>query len=146
MWIQREEYEHHVDANGGVINRAIDPAVAGMLHAIRGAGRIALVEGDDKEIAPGVRVYTGGKHTFASQYAAVATRSGTVVLASDNAYLYENFERKVAISQTLDAASNLAAQARMLTIAGGLARIVPGHDPGVFERFTLVKPGLARID
>ena len=146
VWIQREEYEHHVDANGGVIDRAIDPAVATMLHAIRGAGRVSLVAGDDQEIVPGVRVYTGGKHTFASQFAGVATRSGTVVLASDNAYLYENFERKIAISQTLDPASNLAAQARMLTLAGGLARIVPGHDPGVFERFALVKPGVARID
>ena len=117
-----------------------------MLHAIRGAGRVSLVDGDDKEIAPGLRVYTGGKHTFASQYAGVSTRSGPIVLASDNAYLYENFERKVAISQTLDPVSNLAAQARMLTIAGGLGRIVPGHDPGVFERFQIVKPGVARID
>ena len=146
VWIQREEYEHHIDANGGVINRAIDPAVAAMLHAIRRAGRLSLVDGDDKEIAPGLRVYTGGKHTFASQYAGVVTRSGTIVVASDNAYLYENFERKVAISQTLDPVSNLAAQARMLTLAGGLGRVVPGHDPAVFERFAVVKPGVTRID
>jgi len=146
LWIQREELEHHVDANGGVLDRAIDPLVATMLHAMRGAGRISLVAGDNQEIAPGLRVYTGGKHTFASQYAGVVTRSGTVVLASDNAYLYENFDRKVAIAQTLDPASNLAAQARMLMIAGNLGRIVPGHDPGVFEKFALVKPGVARID
>jgi len=29
-----------------------------------------------------------------------------VVLASDNAYLYENLEKRAAIPQTLDAASN----------------------------------------
>ena len=63
-----------------------------MLAALKAAGRVELVDGDDREILPGIRVYTGGKHTFASQFAGVATRAGTVVLASDNAYLYENLE------------------------------------------------------
>jgi len=146
VWIQREEYTHHIDEAGKVLDRAIDPDVATMLHAIRGAGRMTLVEGDDQEIMPGVRVYTGGKHTFASQFVGVATRVGTVVLASDNAYLYENLERKLAIAQTLNPASNLAAQARMLTLAASLNRIVPGHDPSVFSRFRELKPGLVRID
>ena len=146
VWIQREEYEHHVDDNGGVKDRAIDADVAAMLHAIKSAGRVQLVDGDDKEIIPGMRVYTGGKHTFASQFVGVMTRSGRYVLASDNAYLYENLERNVAIAQTLDAASNLAAQARMIELAGGLGHIVPGHDPSVFTRFPVVKPGLARVD
>jgi len=146
VWIQREEYAHHIAETGGVLDRAIDPAVAAMLHEKHGAGQVTLVDGDDREILPGVRVYTGGKHTFASQYVGVRTRSGTVVLASDNAYLYENFDRKVPIAQTLDPVSNLAAQARMLTLAGSLTRIVPGHDPAVFTRFATVKDGLARID
>jgi glyoxylase-like metal-dependent hydrolase (beta-lactamase superfamily II) len=146
VWLQREEYTHHISDTGAVLDRAITPEVASMLHAIRADGRIHLIDGDNQEIMPGVRVYTGGKHTFASQFVGVATRSGTVVLASDNAYLYENLEKKVPIAQTLDAASNLAAQARMLALAGGLAKIVPGHDPAVFERFALVKPGVARID
>jgi len=146
VWIQREEYEHHIDATGAVRDRAIDADVATMLHGMNSEGRVSLVDGDDREILPGVRVYTGGKHTFASQFVGVATRSGPILIASDNAYLYENLERKVAIAQTLDAQSNLAAQARMLTLAGTLARIVPGHDPAVFERFPLVKPGLSRID
>jgi glyoxylase-like metal-dependent hydrolase (beta-lactamase superfamily II) len=147
VWIQREEYEHHIDDAGGVRDRAIDPDVAAALHAIRGAGRLQLVPGDDQEILPGLRVYTGGRHTFASQYAGVATRRGTIVLASDNAYLYENFERKAAIAQTLDAVSNLAAQARMLGLAGNdMTRIVPGHDPAVMTRFPQVKAGAVRID
>jgi glyoxylase-like metal-dependent hydrolase (beta-lactamase superfamily II) len=146
VWLQREEYTHHISDTGGVLDRAIDPDVATMLHGIKAAGRVSLVDGDDQEILPGVRVYTGGKHTFASQFVGVTTRSGTVILASDNAYLYENLEKKIAIAQTLDGASNLAAQARMLTLAGSLSRIVPGHDPAVFERLPIVKPGVARID
>jgi glyoxylase-like metal-dependent hydrolase (beta-lactamase superfamily II) len=145
VWIQRAEYEHHVGEQGGVANRTIDPDVAAALFARRSAGRLELVDGDDREILPGVRVYTGGRHTFASQFVGVATRGGPIVIASDNAYLYENLEQRRAIAQTLDAASNLAAQARMVAIAGAIARVVPGHDPAVFDRFPLVKPGVARI-
>ncbi|HEX5068817.1 MAG TPA: N-acyl homoserine lactonase family protein [Vicinamibacterales bacterium] len=146
VWLQREEYTHHISETGTVLDRAIDPDVATMLYGIKQAGRVQLVNGDDQEIMPGVRVYTGGKHTFASQFVGVRTRSGTIVLSSDNAYLYENLEKKLPIAQTLDAASNLAAQARMITLAGSIARIVPGHDPAVFERFPAVKPGVARVD
>jgi glyoxylase-like metal-dependent hydrolase (beta-lactamase superfamily II) len=146
VWIQGDEYEHHVGDAGEPRDAAIDADVARMLFAIHGAGRMALVAGDNQEILPGVRVYIGGKHTFASQFVGVSTRAGTVVVASDNAYLYENLERKLAIAQTLDAPSNLRAQARMLILASSLNRIVPGHDPTVFERFAQIKPGLVRID
>jgi hypothetical protein len=106
---------------------------------------LTLVDGDDREIAPGVRVYTGGKHTFASQFVSAQTRAGTVILASDNAYLYENLEKHLAIAQTVDAASNLAAQKRVAILAGGLKLIVPGHDPVVFERFAATAPGVVKI-
>jgi hypothetical protein len=33
----------------------------------------------------------------------------------------------------------------MLKIASSPRLIVPGHDPAVFERFTIVAPGVARI-
>jgi glyoxylase-like metal-dependent hydrolase (beta-lactamase superfamily II) len=146
IWIQREEFEHYVGAKGSALDRAIDPDVAAMLFRLRQDGRVQLVDGDDREIVPGVRVYTGGKHTFASQFVRVETRSGPVIVASDNAYLYENLEKHLAIAQTLDAASNLAAQQRMATLAGALERVIPGHDPLVFERFPLTRPGVVRID
>ena len=146
VWLQRDEMEHHVGPEGEVRNRAIDPDVARALAAVRAAGRLQLVDGDDREILTGLRVYTGGRHTFASQYVGVRTRSGTVVLASDNAYLYENLEQGKAIAQTLDAASNLSAQRRMIELAGSIGRVVPGHDPAVFTRFRPVKAGVVRID
>jgi glyoxylase-like metal-dependent hydrolase (beta-lactamase superfamily II) len=146
IWIQREEFEHYIGDGGTVLDRAIDRDVAAMLFQLKAAGRVHLIDGDDREIAPGVRVYTGGKHTFASQYVSVQTRSGPVILASDNAYLYENLEKHLAIAQTLDPQSNLAAQSRMITLAGAPNRVVPGHDPGVFLRFPVVKFGVVRID
>ena len=39
--------------------------------------------------------------------------TGTAVFTSDNVYLYENLEKRAAIAQTLDAASNLKAQDRV---------------------------------
>ena len=146
IWIQKEEFEHYVGANGEVLARGgVDGDDAYMLAGLKTAGRVKLIDGDNQEILPGIRVYTGGKHTFASQYVGVATASGTVVIASDNAYLYKNLEEKLAIAQTLDAASNLEAQARMLEIAGSPARVIPGHDPEVFSRFPAVAPGVVRI-
>jgi glyoxylase-like metal-dependent hydrolase (beta-lactamase superfamily II) len=145
IWMQREEVAHHVDSTGNVRDRALHPVDARMLHAFRESGRLALIDGDAQQVLPGIRVYTGGKHTFASQYVAVRTAQGVVVLASDNAYLYENLTRRLPIAQTLDATSNLAAQARMATLAMPATLIVPGHDPLVFSRFPMTNPRVVRI-
>lgn len=146
IWIQKEEYEHYVGPGGEVLARnGVDAVDAEMFAGLKAAGRVKLIDGDNQEILPGIRVYTGGKHTFASQYVGVATSGGTVVIASDNAYLFKNLDERRAIAQTLDAASNLAAQARMIEIAGSPARVIPGHDPDVFTRFPPVAPNVVRI-
>jgi glyoxylase-like metal-dependent hydrolase (beta-lactamase superfamily II) len=145
VWIQREEFDHHLDSAGTVKNRAIDAGDAKILAGIAREGRVMLVDGDGKEIIPGISVYTGGKHTYASQFATVATAAGTVVLASDNVYLYENLARHVPIAQTLDSASNLRTQTRMESMASDPRLIVPGHDPEVFVRFPTPGNGVAFI-
>ena len=146
VWIQREEYEYYVGADGAPAHAAIDSLDAAMLAGLMKAGRVKLVEGDGKEILPGITVYTGGRHTFASQYVGIRMARGTVVIASDNVYLYENLEQHRAIAQTLDATSNLAAQDRMKRIASAPRLIVPGHDPAVFQRFRAVAPGVVSIE
>jgi glyoxylase-like metal-dependent hydrolase (beta-lactamase superfamily II) len=147
VWLQKAEYEHYVGPAGEVMNRGgADAEDAVMLAGLHKAGRVRLIDGDDQEIIPGIRVYTGGRHTFASQYVGVRTAIGTVVVASDNAYLYQNLEARLPIAQTLDAGANLAAQARMLQLAGTPRLVVPGHDPAVFTRFPAVTPNIARID
>ena len=145
IWIQREEFEHHLDSAGTVKNRAIDAGDAKILAALAREGRVMLVDGDAREIIPGIHVYTGGKHTYASQFATANTAAGTVVIASDNMYLYENLARRVAIAQTLDSASNVRTQARMMTLALDPRLIIPGHDPDVFVRFPTPGNGVARI-
>ncbi|MGH7694249.1 MAG: N-acyl homoserine lactonase family protein [Gemmatimonadaceae bacterium] len=146
VWIQAEEYHYYVTPlTGAPQERAIESEVSMMLFDLERRGRLRLIDGDAKEFLPGLTAYTGGRHTYASQYVGVRTASGTVVIASDNMYLYENLEKRVPIAQTLDAESNLRAQARMKTIASDVRLIVPGHDPQVFARFAEPGSGVARI-
>jgi glyoxylase-like metal-dependent hydrolase (beta-lactamase superfamily II) len=111
IWIQKEEYAHYAEKTGrpGGGLPGSEPEYIRALVRLHTLGRVHLVDGDAREIIPGVTVYTGGKHTFASQYVGVNTKAGTVVIASDNVYTYENLEKHVPITATLDAKSNLAA-------------------------------------
>ncbi len=145
VWIQRDEFTHYVDDQGKPKDSAITAEDASMLAKLRAAGRLMLVDGDAREIMPGVTVYTGGKHTFASQYVAVKSKAGTVVVASDNIYLYENLERHASLGETLDPAADLRVQDRILELASRPRLILPGHDPAVFERFPKPGGGVALI-
>ena len=147
VWIQKDEYTYYTgDAwQPGGKHGGIEPEDVDVFLKTNLAGRLHLVDGD-REILPSVHVYIGGKHTWQSQYVSVATRSGTVVLASDNMYLYENLEKRAPIAQTFDRQSNLRAQDRMKTIAAKPALIIPGHDPAVLTRFPKVADGVVRID
>jgi len=148
VWIQREEFDYYTAPArqpGG--DRGIrQPDFVRALVKLNTLGRVREVDGDAKEIIPGVTVYTGGRHTFASQYVGVHTKSGRVVIASDNVYLYENLAKHVPIAQTFDAKANLAAQDRMKQLATFPRLIIPGHDPEVFVRFPKPGNGVARLE
>jgi glyoxylase-like metal-dependent hydrolase (beta-lactamase superfamily II) len=148
IWLQKDEYTYYTGeawqsprTHGG-----IDPDDVLAVVKFNLAGRVSLVNGDAQQILPGITCYTDGKHTFQSQYVGVNTKAGTVILASDNMYLYENLEKHVPIAQTLDAASNLRAQDRMKQLAASLRFIIPGHDPAVFEKFPKVSERVVRIE
>jgi glyoxylase-like metal-dependent hydrolase (beta-lactamase superfamily II) len=145
IWLQREEFEYYVGADGSARRPAIDQEVAAMYRRLFNEGRIRFADGDSAEVAPGIRVHTGGKHTFASQFVSARTAAGTVVIASDNAYLYENLEQRRPIAQTLDSLSNLAAQQRMLRLAARPGLVVPGHDPAVFARLSPAGANLVEV-
>jgi glyoxylase-like metal-dependent hydrolase (beta-lactamase superfamily II) len=148
IWLQKDEFTYYTgeawqqrNTHGG-----IDPADVVAAVKLNTEGRVGLVNGDAQEIIPGVTCYIGGKHTFQSQYVGVSSKAGTVILASDNMYLYENLEKRVPIAQTLDADSNLHAQDRMKQLAASPSLIIPGHDPAVFEKFPKVSKEVVRIE
>jgi glyoxylase-like metal-dependent hydrolase (beta-lactamase superfamily II) len=138
VWIQKEEYRYYTgDAwQIGGQHGGIDAEDVRELARLNTEGRLRLVDGDNVEILPGIRAYTGSRHTFASQYIRVEG-SPAFVLASDNCYLYRNMtEHKASATFTeADQAANVKQQARMEELAGSADRVVPGHDPAQFARF-----------
>ena len=147
IWIQKAEYDYYTGAawQPGGKHGGIEPDDVLTLVRLNTQQKVNLIDGDDREIIDGIRVYTGGRHTFASQYVGVQTDNGTVVIASDNMYLYENLEKHAPIAQTFDADSNIKAQDRMRQIASRPDLIIPGHDPEVFVKFPKPGNGVARI-
>ncbi len=148
VWIQKDEFAYYTReaTKPGTHGAGTELNYVTALVKLNTEGRVRLVDGDAKEILPGVTVYTGGRHTFASQYVGVNSKVGRVVIASDNLYLYENLDKHVPIAQTFDAKANLAAQDRMKQLATSPRLIVPGHDPEVFVRFPKPGNGVARVE
>ncbi|MFN0177425.1 MAG: N-acyl homoserine lactonase family protein [Gemmatimonadales bacterium] len=144
VWLQRAEYEHYQKPENQA-QTGVFPVTMAMLEKFRRAGRLKLVDGDSQAVAPGVVVYTGGRHTKESQYVSVATGGAQAIIASDNLYLYENLDQRRPIAATWDTVSNLKAHDRMRRIAGAGRLIIPGHDPAVFSRYTQLYPGIALI-
>lgn len=138
VWIQKEEFGYYTGAawQPGGRHGGIDPEDVAVLVRLNTEGRLRLVDGDDVELLPGIRAYTGARHTYASQYLRVAGEA-PVVLASDNCYLYRNLDTHAASATFTreDAAANLRAQERMIVLAGSRDRVVPGHDARQFERY-----------
>lgn len=148
IWIQKDEFAYYTGAawQAGGKHGGIEPDDVLTLVRLNTAGKVNLVDGDNLEIIDGVKVYTGGRHTFASQYVSVRAAGGTIVIASDNMYLYENLEKHLPIAQTFDADSNLKAQDRMKQIASRPDLVVPGHDPMVFVKFPKPGNGVAKVE
>src|SRR5882762_7026283 len=148
IWIQKDEYDYYTsDAwQSRTTHGGIDADDVLEIVKRNTQGKVSFVRGDDETSLSGITFGMGGKHTWASQFVAVQTAALMVVLASDNMYLYENVETHTAISQTLDAASNLRTQDRMRSIAGEPRFLVPGHDPAVFARFPRVSDRIVRIE
>ncbi len=138
VWIQKQEFAYYSgDAwQPGGKHGGIDPEDVKALVQKNTEGRLRFVGGDDVEILPGIRAYTGARHTYASQFIRV-DGNPPFVLASDNCYLYRNLaeHRASATFTDADRSANIRNQARMIELAGSAERVVPGHDPAQFEKF-----------
>ena len=138
VWIQKGEFRYYTgDAwQPGGQHGGIDPEDASELVRLNTEGHLRLVDGDNVEIFPGIRAYTGGRHTYASQYLRVEGNP-PFVLASDNCYLYRNLAEHKA-SDTFSKAdypANIKNQERMIQLAGSPDRVIPGHDALQFQKY-----------
>jgi N-acyl homoserine lactone hydrolase len=140
LYIQKSEMSGWVWALGlgedfKWITAAVDPQ--DVIDAMKAAaeGRLVLVDGD-QEIAPGIKVINANDtHTFGTQMAAVNTAKGTYCLTGDACYWYENAEKMMPIGYASGSQINqLFSIKKAKDIAGGVDRLVPGHDDQVFKR------------
>jgi glyoxylase-like metal-dependent hydrolase (beta-lactamase superfamily II) len=138
VWIQKEEFRYYTGEawQPGGQHGGIDPEDVKELVRVNTEGRLRLVDGNNVEILPGIRAYTGARHTYASQYIRVEGKP-TFVLASDNCYLYRNLaEHKASATfSEADQPANIKNQERMVELAGSVDRVIPGHDGLQFQRF-----------
>jgi len=138
VWIQKDEYGYYTREawQPGGNHGGIDLEDVKELLQLNIEGRLRLIDGDDVEILPGIRVYTGARHTYASEYLRIQGNPA-FVLASDNCYLYRNLSTHAASAtfSEADHAANTAAQVRMIELAGSADRVVPGHDTLQFQKF-----------
>jgi glyoxylase-like metal-dependent hydrolase (beta-lactamase superfamily II) len=150
IWIQKEDFNYFTGAawqkdgnNGGFNKRDIR-----MLVDLNLAGKVTLVDGDDKEIIPGIKVYTGSRHTFNSQYVLVETGINKVLLASDNIWVYYSLEhlRPAAPGGTFDTTAYVKSMGRMKTLVKNTRYIIPGHDAKVFSIFPTIAEGVVKIE
>lgn len=150
VWIQEEEYRYYTGPawQRGGNHGGIDPVDVQELVKLDTEGRVRFVDGDNVEIFPGIRAYTGGHHTYRSQYLRV-DGNPPFVLASDNCYLYRNLaeHRASATFSKADEPANIQNQARMIQLAGGSPdRVIPGHDAVEFEKYPTSADGrIAKI-
>jgi glyoxylase-like metal-dependent hydrolase (beta-lactamase superfamily II) len=150
VWIQKEDYNYFVGQawqkegrHQGFYKRDVDSLVS-----LNIAGKLTMVDGDDREIIPGIKVYTGSRHTFNSQYVLVQTGGDKVILASDNIWIYYNLDHLKSSPYprgTFDTAAYVRSMQRMKTQASDIKYIIPGHDPAVFSRFPFIKPDIVKI-
>ena len=108
------------------------------------AGRVLIVDGDH-EVVPGVTVHKLGGHTPGMQAVRVETASGPIVLASDASHLRANIDADAPAAVFTDLPGMYDGFDRMIELAGGdVARVIPGHDPGLLGSIPAV-PGLEGI-
>ncbi len=98
------------------------------------SGKVIFHEGD-AEVAEGVTVHCIGGHSRGLQCVRVRTRAGWLVLASDAAHFYENFQARKAFPIVVDLQNMLDGFATLERLASSPRLIVPGHDPLVQEYF-----------
>ena len=150
IWIQKEDYNYFVGESwqkdgrhGGFYKRDVDTMVS-----LNVAGKLTLVDGDDKEILPGIKVYTGSRHTYNSQFVLVQTGGDKVILASDNIWIYYNLDHLKSSpypNGTFDTTAYVKSMQRMKTLVSSIKYIIPGHDPAIFSRFPMIKPDIVKI-
>jgi glyoxylase-like metal-dependent hydrolase (beta-lactamase superfamily II) len=99
-------------------------------------GRLRFIHGD-VEVLPGITAHLAkDSHTFGTQWFWVRTRNGPYAIVGDTVYWYSNVEANWPPGYHQGNAFNQIYTYRTLrnVVQGETKRIIPGHDPLIWER------------
>jgi glyoxylase-like metal-dependent hydrolase (beta-lactamase superfamily II) len=102
------------------------------------ADRVTFHDGDS-ELRPGISLFVFPGHSVAVQGVRVMTPRGPVLLASDASHYFANVLRHSPFILSLDLAKTLQSYRRMLDLAGGVDRLIPGHDSKLRRLYPLCR-------
>jgi glyoxylase-like metal-dependent hydrolase (beta-lactamase superfamily II) len=149
IWMNQDDFDYFIGAawekDGDSIG--LNRTDVTNLHRIKSQGRLKLLKGDDIEFMPGIKAYTGSRHTFENFYLVVNSNSekNKVLVASDAVWFYLNLEKELPASICFDSVAYVNAMKRMKTLINNPDLILPGHDNQVFSRFPKVNDHIVRI-
>ena len=106
--------------------------------------RVVFHDGE-AELAPGLTLHRVGGHTRGLQVVRVATRRGWVVLASDAAHFYANWQQRRPFPIFEDVGKYLDAFGLIEQLADSPRHVIPGHDPLVLSRYPRALPDVPDI-
>ncbi len=110
------------------------------------AGKVIFHDGE-AQVADGVTVHCIGGHSRGLQCVRVLTNAGWLVLASDAAHFYENFQARKPFPIVVDLQNMLEGFDTLYRLASAPDLIIPGHDPLVRQLFpTGVADHITRLD
>lgn len=107
-------------------------------------GNLKLLRGD-AQLFPGVVAHTGGRHTKKIMWLEVQTQTKKIVLASDNAYLFENITNQIPTGSTAHPNADLAQIKAMRRVASDPSWVIPGHDLLPLSRFKRITSRVIQI-
>jgi len=147
VYIQKDDYNYftRMSWQKGGVNAEFNKRNVRELIDLNTAGRVTLVEGDNREIIPGIKVYTGSAQTTKSQYILVKTTAENTVLASDNVWLYYNLNRATPAPYygTYDASGYMKILQKVKTLVSD--DVPPVNDSVMVAKFPVSTEGVIKI-
>jgi glyoxylase-like metal-dependent hydrolase (beta-lactamase superfamily II) len=147
VYIQKDDYNYvtRMSWQKGGVNAEFNKRTVRELIDLNTAGRVTLVEGDNREIIPGIKVYNGSAQSTKSQYVLVKTSAENTVLASDNVWLYYNLNRATPAPfyGMYDASSYMKVLQKVKTLVSD--DIPPTNDSAMFSKFPVATEGVFKI-
>lgn len=147
IWMQKKDYTYFVGDAWQVGGDTVGFERRDVVKIVQAntERRLRLVDGDSIEILPGIRAFTGSRHTQGSQRLLVDTRADRVLLTSDDSWFLYNLDNELSVPLTFDQKAYIHELQRMKTQVASIDRIVTGHDAREMRRFPQVAEGVVKI-